>query len=230
MGRGAPCIGRRMVFQFDLCSFSKIWRRAIGHHWGRGDKEGISFCKRLNFKLIYVLTWRKWRPVFLKLRKLCFQPRPCPWDALPPLLSFQLLFFRQLFTFEVKSYISLLFCLHFIILGDLIAISKTKTCRKLFFTKVVLCSRAVWVVWEQALGSQWGRQVAQLGAERSLPLKIESPISIHSLLALAMKAGSPLCCHSLLIHNCGLVPAATDSGERVVCGDWTGMPGPGHLV
>ena len=117
------------------------------------------------------------------------------------------------------------FCLRFIILGDLIAISKTKTCRKLFFTKVVLCSRAVWVVWEQALGSQWGRQVAQLGAERSLPPKIESPISIHSLLALAMKAGSPLCCHSLLIHNCGLVPAATDRTqpvvrERVVCGDW----------
>ena len=52
MGRGAPCIGRRMVFQFDLCSFSKIWRRAIDHHWGRGIKEGISFCKRLNFKLI----------------------------------------------------------------------------------------------------------------------------------------------------------------------------------
>ena len=132
-----------------------------------------------------------------------------------------------MFTFEVKSWISLLFCLRFsfIILGHLIATSLTKTCRKLFFTKVVLCSRAVWVVWEQALGSQWGRQVAQLGAERSLPPKIESPISIHSLLALAMKAGSPLCCHSLLIHNCGLVPAATDRTqpvvrERVVCGDW----------
>ena len=116
-------------------------------------------------------------------------------------------------------------------LGHLVATSLTKTCRKLFFTKVVLCSRAVWVLWEQALGSQ----VAQLGAERSLPPKIEFPISIHSLLALAMKAGSPLCCHSLLIHNCGLVPAATDRTqpvvrERVVCGDWTGMPRPGHLV
>ena len=144
-------------------------------------------------------------------------------------ISFQWLFFRELFMFEVKSYISLLFCLRFIILGDLIAISKTKTCRKLFLTKVVLCSRAVWVVWGQALGSQWGRQVAQLGAERSLPPKIESPISIHSLLALAMKAGSPLCCHSLLIHNCGLVPAATDRTqpvvrERVVCGDWAWAP------
>ena len=118
---------------------------------------------------MYVLTWRKWRPVFLKLRKLCFQPRPCPWDALPLLLSFQLLFFRQLFTFEVKSYISLLFCLRFIILGDLIAISKTKTCRKIFFTKVVLCSRAVWVVWEQALGSQWGQTGCTAGSRALTP-------------------------------------------------------------
>ena len=73
-------------------------------------------------------------------------------------------------------------------------------------------------------GLHWVTAPAQLLRAHSHPF-LQPPATSHSCpekqffllfsVSTCLKANSPLCCHSLLIHNCGLVPSATNRREGV---------------